>query len=79
MKAPSNQAMQLNGCPASDYVYFFREDLFRAAHRAFISCESLLLPAAVIPPFRFALAVCTVLPFFRAHRARIAAAIFARA
>ena len=44
-----------NRWPACEYVYFFLVDLFRAAHRAFISCESLLLPAAVIPPFLFAL------------------------
>ena len=60
------------------YVYFFLVDLFRAAHGAFISCESLLLPAAVIPPFLFAVEERPP-PFFRAHRTLIAAAIFARA
>jgi hypothetical protein len=50
-----------------------------AAQRAFMSCESLFLPAAVIPPFLFAVEVRPILPFCRAHRALIAAAIFARA
>jgi hypothetical protein len=68
-----------NGYPARKYVYFFPTDLFRAAHRAFISCESLFLPAAVIPPFLFAVEVRPVLLSFRAHRTLIAAAILARA
>lgn len=50
-----------------------------AAQRAFISCESLLLPAAEIPPFLFAVEAVAALPFFLAHRAFIAAPIFARA
>jgi hypothetical protein len=56
--------------------YLFPAALFLAAHRAFINCESLFLPAAEIPPFFFAGAI---LPFRFAHRALIAAAIFARA
>jgi hypothetical protein len=60
-------------------IYFFLIAFLRAAHRAFISCESLFLPAAVIPPFLFAVGTCTVLPFRLAQRALIAVAIFARA
>jgi hypothetical protein len=54
----------------------------RAAHRAFIKSESLFLPAAVSPPFRFGCVVSAagVFPRLRlAHRARCAAAILARA
>jgi hypothetical protein len=53
----------------------------RAAQRAFISWESLLRPAGVIPPFFCPGAVAGVpaLPAFTlAHRALAAAAIFAR-
>jgi len=69
-------------CPvavAAFQVYFFPTAFLLAAHRAFISCESLLRPAGVIPPFLFAVFVAVVLPFLFAHRARIAAAILARA
>lgn len=59
-------------------VYFFCAALLLAAHRAFISWESLFLPAAVSPPFFFAVFVAVVLPFLFAHRALAAAAIFAR-
>jgi hypothetical protein len=54
-----------------------------AAQRAFISCESLLRPAAVIPPLRFPLFFAAFAPppraLTRAHLARAAAAIFALA
>jgi hypothetical protein len=59
-------------------TYFF--PVFRlAAQRAFISWESLFRPAAVIPPFLFVVETCAAFPFRFAHRALIAAAIFARA
>jgi hypothetical protein len=56
--------------------YFFPAALFLAAHRAFISWESLFRPAGVSPPFFGAL--LTPVRFRAAHRALIAAAIFAR-
>ena len=65
--------------PLDDYAYFFPIVFLLAAQRAFISCESLFLPAAVIPPFLFAVETCAAFPFRFAHRALIAAAIFARA
>jgi hypothetical protein len=58
--------------------YFFLAALFLAAHRAFISWESLFRPAGVSPPF-FRAALPTPVRFLFAHRALIAAAIFARA
>ena len=74
----SNQSLEPTAGPALDDVYFFLA-LLLAAHRAFISCESLFLPAAVIPPFPFTVLAAAVPPFLFAHRALIAAAIFARA
>ena len=61
-------------------IYFFLLAFLLAAHRAFISCESLLLPAAVIPPFFTAAVVRPVLPlaFCFAQRARAAADNLAR-
>ena len=67
-----------NCWPALNYVYFF-PDFVLAAHRAVMSCESLFLPAAVIPPFLCTVLAAAVPPFLFAHRALIAAAIFARA
>jgi hypothetical protein len=61
-----------------NYVYFFPAFLL-AAQRAFISCESLLRPAGVSPPFFLWVDAVAVVPFLFAHRALIAAAIFARA
>jgi len=62
-----------------DYVYFFCAFLL-AAHRAFINCESLLRPAAVIPPlFARGLSAPSWPAFTFAQRARAAAAILARA
>src|SRR5213593_4728115 len=57
------------------YVFALR----RAAQRAFISCESLRRPAAVIPPLRFFPVFEPPRLFIRAQRALAAAAIFARA
>jgi hypothetical protein len=50
----------------------------RAAQRAFISCESFFLPAAVSPLFLFAVSVVAILPFLVAQRALAAAASLAR-
>ena len=58
--------------------YFRPPALFLAAHRAFMSCESLFRPAGVSPPF-FCAGLPTPVRFLFAHRALIAAAIFARA
>ena len=49
-----------------------------AAHLAFIASESFFLPAAVSPPFFLAAALAGAAPFRWAHRARAAAASFAR-
>ena len=75
----SNQALHPTTDPLDDYAYFFPLAFLLAAHRAFISCESLLLPAAVSPPFFFSVFAAVVLPFLLAHRALVEAAIFARA
>jgi len=64
--------------PLDDYAYFFPLAFLLAAQRAFISCESLLRPAAVIPPPFLRVDAVAALPFFFAHRALIAAAILAR-
>ena len=68
--------------PAGVSPPFFRAALpaalLLAAHRAFMSCESLFRPAGVSPPF-FRAVLPGLVPFSFAHRARIAAAIFARA
>ena len=64
--------------PLDDYAYFFPLAFLFAAHRAFISWESLLRPAAVIPPPFLRVDAVAALPFFFAHRALIAAAILAR-
>jgi hypothetical protein len=64
----------------SEEVRFYRRFApLRAAQRAFINCESLRRPAAVIPPLRLVPAFAPVCPFIRAQRALAAAAIFARA
>ena len=55
-------------------VYSFPAALFLAAHRAFMSCESLFRPAAVNPPFFRA---DLLMPFRFAHRAFAAAESFA--
>src|SRR5260370_33392155 len=61
-----------------DYVYFFCAFLL-AAHRAFINCESLLRPAAVIPPlFARGLSAPSWPPLTFAALARAAAATLAR-
>ena len=59
--------------------YLRPEALRRAAQRAFINCESLLLPAAVSPPF-FAEAAAFVPPdfLFAAQRAFISSDSFLR-
>src|ERR1700726_5256208 len=61
-------------------VYFFCAALLLAAHRAFISWESLFRPAAVSPPFFLAVVARPVFPpaFCLAQRARAAAANLAR-
>jgi hypothetical protein len=58
-------------------VYFFAAALLLAAQRAFINCESLFRPAAVIPPF-FLGAVVFIPAFCLAQRAFAAAANLAR-
>jgi len=60
-------------------IYFLPLAFLLAAQRAFISWESLLRPAAVMPPFLCVVLAAVVLPFLFAHLALIAAAIFARA
>ena len=57
---------------------YFLAALRLAAHRAFIASESFFLPAAVSPPFFLAGALAGEVPFRWAHRARAAAASFAR-
>ena len=56
--------------------YFWRAAFFLAAHRAFISWESLFRPAGVSPPF-FRVAALTPVRFRFAHRAFAAAESFA--
>ena len=72
--------LQLFGIEPSnrEVAYFFPLAFLLAAQRAFISWESLFRPAAVRPPFIRA-ALPPVVLFFFAHRAFIAAAIFALA
>ena len=57
-------------------AYLWRDAFFLAAHRAFISWESLCRPAGVSPPF-FRGAVLTLVRFLSAHRAFAAAESFA--
>jgi hypothetical protein len=66
-------------CDPLDGGYFLPA-FFRAAHRAFISSESLFRPAAVIPPLFPAAVLRPVLPlaFCFAQRARAAADNLAR-
>lgn len=63
----------------SDY-FVFPAALLLAAHRAFINCESLFRPAAVIPLFFLRVVMWSVFlpPFCLAQRARAAAANLAR-
>jgi hypothetical protein len=56
--------------------YFLPAALLLAAHRAFISWESLFRPAGVSPPF-FCAAAVTPVRFLSAHRAFAAAESFA--
>ena len=56
--------------------YFRPPALFLAAHRAFMSCESLFRPAGVIPPF-FRADLLTPVRFRIAHRAFAATESFA--
>jgi hypothetical protein len=59
--------------------YFLPAPFLLAAHRAFINCESLLRPAAVIPLFLRRVARAVLPPALcLAQRARAAAASFAR-
>lgn len=58
--------------------YLFPAAFLRAAHLAFIASESFFLPAAVSPPFFFALAAPPPLPLRLAQRALAEAASFAR-
>ena len=62
--------------PLDDYAYFFPLAFLLAAHRAFISWESLFRPAGVSPP-SFRAALLTPIRFRFAHRAFAAAESFA--
>lgn len=64
----------------TELYYLLRRACLRAAHRAFINWESLLRPAAVIPPFLSTIGVrfAPSPRFCLAHRALAAAAILAR-
>ena len=74
----TNRCSQLVAETLLRRTYFFPLAFLLAAHRAFISWESLLRPAAVIPPPFLLVDAVAALPFFFAHRALIAAAILAR-
>jgi hypothetical protein len=74
-------ARRNNGSPITLHqawvvCYFLPAALLLAAHRAFISWESLFRPAGVSPPF-FLLASLTPVRFSFAHRAFAAADSFA--
>ena len=74
-KRPTNSAREIS-YEMQSYLLFAR----LAAHRAFMSCDNLLLPAGVSPPF-LGLAVVLAappVPLRLAHRALAAADNFAR-